>query len=495
MASTESATEPSESLRALQAALPECVQTAQAERYRASLDNLRLSHLPEAVVIPRDEEDVATVLKLANRMRVPVTARGAGSSTTGSATPIKGGWVLDFAGWKNLHIDRAARMAYVQPGVTVEELDAAARAEGLFYPPDPGSKKHATIGGTLACNAGGLRGAKYGVTRDYVYALEGFLPTGEFVKWGGDVKKYVSGYNMRDLWIGSEGTLGLITGAVLKLLPAPGAVATFLASFPDDAAALKVVRTMLEEGHNPSILELIDRQTSECFQIWAQRPDRPEHLFKHPVISRFISQPGAYLLIELDGHPAEVEEGKTRLEALLRDETPSWYRADSAQEAAALWQVRRASSQSMFRLGDTKLNEDVVVPLRSYEALFAYTLELRDRIGLGTPTFGHAADGNFHVHIMYNRGDAEQALRAEKGIHELMAKVVELGGVITGEHGVGLAKSPFLELQHSPAEIRAMRAIKKALDPYDIMNPGKMWEPFKVWEHPREEVDLPWDHK
>jgi len=495
MASRDPATEPSEALKALQAALPSpCVRTGDAIRYQASLDNLRLSHLPEAVVRPRDEEDVATVLKLANRLHVPITARGAGSNTTGAATPIRGGWVLDFAEWKQFEIDPVARMAYVQPGVTVQELDTAAREEGLFYPPDPGSKKYATLGGTLACNAGGLRGAKYGVTRDYVYALEGFLPTGEFVRWGADTKKYVSGYNMRDLWIGSEGTLGIVTGAVLKLLPAPGAQSTFLASFETDAAALKVVRTMLEQGFNPSILELIDRQTSECFQIWAHKPDRPEHLFGHPIISNFISRPGAYLLIELDGHPAEVAQSQLRLEELLRQHTEKWYNAQNAEEAEALWQVRRASSQSMFQLADTKLNEDIVVPLRSYEALFAYTLELRDRIGLGTPTFGHAADGNFHVHIMYDRKNAEQALRAEKGIHELMAKVVELGGVITGEHGVGLAKAPFLSLQHSPAEIRAMRAIKEALDPNGILNPGKIWEPFKVWEHPREEVRLPWDH-
>ncbi|MCD8482451.1 MAG: FAD-binding oxidoreductase [Verrucomicrobia bacterium] len=207
------------------------VSVAEDVLFRSSMDNLRLSRLPDAVVFPRDEEMVGQVLRLANELSVPVTARGAGSATTGATTPWHGGWVLDFSQWQQLHIDPVSQMAYVQPGVTVQALDQAALKHGLTYPPDPGSAKYATIGGTLACNAGGLRGAKYGVTRDYVYALEGFLPTGEFVRWGAGVKKYVSGYNMRDLWIGSEGTLGVITGAVLKLIPAPESRQTFFVRF------------------------------------------------------------------------------------------------------------------------------------------------------------------------------------------------------------------------------------------------------------------------
>lgn len=474
-------------LRALLESLPaDRVRQDDGERYRASMDNLRYSRRPDAVLHPADEDEVATILRLANEHRVPLTPRGAGSATTGAATPVKGGWVLDLASWKRLHIDRAAMMAYVQPGVTVQSLDDAARAEGLTYPPDPGSKKYATIGGTLACNAGGLRGAKYGVTRDYVFALEGFLPTGEFVRWGANLRKYVSGYNIRDLWIGSEGTLGIITGAVLKLLRRPAARSTVLAAFASEDEALAMIRRILEAPLLPSVLEFLDAESVECFR-------RAHHDGGLPAwIEPFLS--GPVLLLEFDGHVVEVEEDFARVLELLRQHGVPCKATHDEREAEELWTIRRRCSHAMFQLGPTKLNEDIVVPLDAQPALFAFLRELRAETGLPCPTFGHAADGNFHVHIMYDHADAAGRARAEAGIERLMRKVVELGGAITGEHGVGLAKSPFLEFQHSAPELKIMRAIKHTFDPNGILNPGKMFEPFRVWEHPREDVRMPWDH-
>jgi glycolate oxidase len=479
---------PSETaLHALQARLPAAsLRLDEAERYRASMDNLRLSRLPAVVIHPPDEAAVGTVLELANLHRVPVTVRGAGSATTGAATPLPGGWVLDFSSWRQVQIERATMMAYVQPGVTVQALDEAARAEGLFYPPDPGSKKYATIGGTLACNAGGLRGARYGVTRDYVYALEGFLPTGEFVRWGSNLRKDVSGYNVRDLWIGSEGTLGVITGAVLKLLPAPAARSTVLAVFETEDAALDTIRAILEAPLLPTVLEFLDDETVECFRRSRAGGGVPEWF--QPFLT------GPVLLIEFDGHRVEVEENFGRLLSLLKERRVLCKATHDEAEAEELWTIRRGCSKAMFQLGDAKLNEDIVVPLPAQKALFTFLRELRRETGLPCPTFGHAADGNFHVHIMYHQADPSECQRAEEGIARLMEEVVRLGGAISGEHGIGLAKSPFLGLQHSPVELRVMRALKELFDPHGILNPDKLFTPFRIWEHAREQVHLPWDH-
>ncbi|MFW6353190.1 MAG: FAD-binding oxidoreductase [Verrucomicrobiota bacterium] len=476
-----------DALRELQQILPpDRLQTGEEARYRASMDNLRFSRLPSAVLRPQDEDEVGAILRLANAHQVPLTTRGAGSATTGAATPTADGWVLDLSGWTQLHIEREASIAYAQPGVTVEALDAAARAEGLFYPPDPGSKKYATLGGTLACNAGGLRGAKYGVTRDYVLGLEGFLPTGEFVRWGSNLRKFASGYNIRDLWIGSEGTLGVITGAILKLLPAPPARTTLLASFAHEQAALETVRAILGAHMNPSILEFLDAATVGCFRTAPAGHEAPEWL-------RTLLD-GPLLLIEFDGHAAEVREHSIALESLLRQAGAPFRATEEATEAEELWRVRRGCSQAMFQLGNTKLNEDVVVPLEGQRPLLEFVHRLSEETGLACPTFGHAADGNFHVHIMYNAEDAGARARAEAGLQRLMEEVVRLGGAITGEHGIGLAKSPFLALQHSPEEIHLMQKLKDAFDPRGILNPGKIFEPFRVWEYPREQVRLPWDH-
>ncbi|NBB78013.1 MAG: FAD-binding protein [Verrucomicrobia bacterium] len=469
--------------RALKRRLPGRLFNDKDSRFHASLDNLRLSCLPNAVIRVQEAADVGVVLQLATRYGIPVTSRGAGSSATGSAVPLKGGWALDLSGLNQVVIDPVARIATVGAGVVTADLQAQVEARGLFFPPDPSSKKYSTIGGNIACNAGGMRCVKYGVTRDYVLGLQGYLADGSPFQFGLPLKKYVSGLNLRDLLIGSEGTLGVITEANLKLISKPEKRWTGMFAFKSEAAALKTVVALFKDGVNPSILEFLDRQSVGCAEQYTGKP-----IFEGQARS-------AILLVELDGRPAEVREQRKKLLALMENRTAAHREARTETQAEKLWQVRRTCSQSMFSLADTKLNEDVVVPLEKQAELVRYTLALKKEIGLATPTFGHAGDGNLHVHIMYNRDSEADAERAKAGIHKLMQKVVELGGVITGEHGIGLAKSPFMSIQHSAAEIAAMRAVKKALDPLGILNPGKIFDAFEVWDHEPVDVRLPWDHR
>ena len=470
-------------IKALRRKLPGRVFVDEKSCFDASLDNLRLSFLPDAVVKVQTAAEVGAVLKLAHKYTIPVTARGAGSSATGSAVPLHGGWVLDVSALDDIKIDTVSRMVTAGAGAVTSEIQDQVEAVGLFYPPDPSSKKYSTIGGNIACNAGGLRCVKYGVTRDYVLGLEGFYADGGPFKLGLALKKYVSGLNLRDLLIGSEGTLGVITAATLKLIPKPQKRWTGMFAFKSEAAALKAVVALFDAGLNPSILEFLDRQSVTCAERYTG------HLI-------FDDCPRAsILLIEVDGRPAEVREQRTRLLEFMQSRAIAHREARTDARAEALWQVRRTCSQSMFSIADTKLNEDVVVPIQKQAELIRYTIALKKEIGLATPTFGHAGDGNLHVHIMYDRSNAEDAVKAKVGIKKLMQKVVDLGGVITGEHGVGLAKAPFMELQHSKAEIAAMRAVKDALDPKGILNPGKIFEPFEVWDHNPVQVKLPWDHR
>jgi glycolate oxidase len=462
------------------------VRTDEAARFAASFDNTRLSFMPDAVVLPRDEADVATVLRLANAHRVPVTVRGAGSGSAGAAAPLRGGWVLQLAHWTGIAVDSAASMVTVQPGAITAAVDAAAAAHGLFYPPDPSSVKYCSIGGNIATNAGGLRAAKYGVCRDYVLGLEGFLPTGEFVRWGGPVRKYVSGYNLKDLWIGSEGTLGVITKAVLKLVPRPLARHTFLLAFDTDEAALEAASALLSRHVVPSVLEFLDTQTVTC-------AERRNGFPVFPSANSDAATTPAILLVEVDGHPATVAEDSARVREWAASTARAFRETGDGTEAEKLWNVRRTCSQAMFQLGNAKLNEDIVVPLAGYVPLIRFTREIKAQTGLATPTFGHAADGNFHIHIMYNRDDTDQCRRAQDGILLMMKKVVDLGGAITGEHGIGITKSPFLRLQHSEPEVAAMLAIKHALDPNNILAPDQIFKVTNVWDYRPVQVTLPWD--
>ncbi len=459
------------------------VDVSEKGRYAASYDSARISVMPQAVIRPKDEAQVGKILRLANMHKIPVTVRGGGSAMTGATVPVKGGWVLDLSRWKKLKISAAESLAYAQPGVILEDLDAAAHKVGLFYPPDPSSKKYATVGGSISTNAGGLHGAKYGVTRDYVVALEGFLPTGDFVRWGRPLRKYASGYNLRDLWVGAEGTLGVITRAVFKLIPRPSTRATFLCAFKDDAAALAAVGPLREAGVEPSVLEYMDVLSVRCAADFMGEPV-------------FAAHPAAALLLaEVDGAASDVKTQSTRLEAWAKKHALAFRRSKNETQAEALWEVRRKCSPAMFHLGDTKLSEDVVIPLGSYGKFTKLIAHLTKSTGLPVPVFGHVGDGNFHIHFMYAHASKQERACAEAGVRELFKGVVSLGGAISGEHGIGLSKSPFFSWQHTPAEEMAQRAVKKALDPNDILNPGKLFYPVQVSEFEPVRVKMPWDHK
>ncbi len=459
------------------------VRTDEAVRYETSFDSSKLSFLPDAVIAPRRNADLAAALALANEHRVPVTVRGRGTSLTGSASPLRGGWVIDLLGWNRLSIDAEAGLAQAQAGVKIADLQRAAEAKGWFYPPDPSSREYCTVGGNIACNAGGMHGGKYGVTRDFVLALKGFLPTGEFVEWGTPTKKFSAGFNLRDLWIGSEGMLGIITEATLKLIPRPLERWTLLTAFADEPAAFRAARALFARHVQPAICEFLDRYSVQCAESATKTAVFPGQAGR-PVI-----------LLELAGSASEVREGKAVLEAWAAGHAVAHRAARDRAEAETLWAVRRKCSGAMFELGDAKLNEDVVVPLKNYEKFARFLERLRRESRLAIPTFGHLGDGNLHVNIMYHAAVAAECRAAERAVKKLMREVVALGGAISGEHGIGLAKTPFLRLQHSPAQVRAMQAVKRALDPRGILNPGKMFDVFEVWKHPRVAVKLPWDHK
>jgi glycolate oxidase len=459
------------------------VRTDEEALREASFDSLKIPFQPEAVVLPRNNRDLGAALVLANEARVPVTIRGRGTSLTGSAAPRRGGWVVDISSWRRVRIDAETGLAYVQAGARVADIHRAAEAAGWFYPPDPSSREHCTIGGNIACNAGGMHGAKYGVTRDYVLALKGFLPTGEFVEWGTPTKKFSSGFNLRDLWIGSEGMLGIVTDAVLKLVPLPQVRWTLLATFEDEAEAFRSVRALFAKRIQPAICEFLDRYSVQC----AERATG-ETLFP--------GQSGRpIVLIELAGSASSVREERAAVEPWAKGSSVAWRAARTREQAEALWSVRRKCSSAMFEAGDAKLNEDVVLPARNYVRFARFLDRLRKSSGLSIPTFGHLGDGNVHVNIMYHSADRKESRAAVSALRSLMTEVVALGGAISGEHGIGLAKSPFLRIQHSPAQVNAMAAVKRALDPRGILNPGKMFEEFRVWEHKKLKVKLPWDHK
>ncbi len=451
--------------------------------FAASFDSSKISFLPEAVITPRREAEIGIVLDLANKYRVPVTVRGRGTTLMGSAVPVEGGWVIDMLKLNRIEIDEEAGLALLQAGATTASIQHAAEKLGWFYPPDPSSREYCTIGGNIACNAGGMYGGKYGVTRDFVIALRGFLPTGEYFEWGTATKKFAAGLNLRDLWIGSEGMLGVITGAVLKLIPQPTTRWTLLTAFEEEVTALAAARALFRQRIQPAICEFLDRESVMC----------TEQATGKTLFSGEAER--AVILLELAGSTSELNELKPTILAWAQQQALAFRETGSLKEAEELWAVRRKCSGAMFELGDTKLNEDIVVPMRSYEKFAKFLLGLKKKSRLPIPTFGHVQDGNLHVNIMFHGDNPKETKSAEAAVQMLMETVVKLGGAISGEHGIGLAKTPFLRIQHSPAQVRAMQAVKHALDPRGILNPGKMFKEVRIWKYPKLKLRLPWDDK
>ncbi len=427
-----------------------------------SFDGTGRSFIPDAVAFPDSPRQVSAILRLANRYRFPVIPRGAGSGMTGGSLPVRGGLVLAMARMNRIiEIDAANMVAVVEPGVITGELQAELGGHGLMYPPDPASLKFCTLGGNAAECAGGPTAVKYGVTRDYVIGLEVVLPTGEIMHTGVRTEKGVVGYDLTRLFIGSEGTLGVFTRLILRLLPLPETRETFLLTFSSLRAATTLVGTLLRAGLTPCTLEYMDETAIRVVRdrISLVLPD----------------QTRALLLLEFDGSRAEVAQQRQHLDQVLRGHDLTCRRAENEREKEELWQARRAISPATFALRPDKIGEDVVVPRSRIPELVEYTTSLARRLGLTILTFGHAGDGNIHVNIMIDRSDRRELDRGLAAKKELFQRVIELGGTLSGEHGIGITKSAFLPLEIDPVALDLMQRIKQLFDPANILNPGKIF--------------------
>ena len=419
------------------------------------------SHLPDAVARPRSARSVATILRFAHARRIPVTARGAGFGYVGGCVPIHGGIALSLARMNRIkEIHPEDFVAVVQPGVKTLELQNAVEKLGLYYPPDPASRADCSLGGNIATNAGGPRCLKYGVTRDYVLGLEVVLADGTAVKLGSRTHKNKTGFDLARIFVGSEGMLGVVTEATLKLLPFPSFRACLAIGFNSMKAAAQIIRKIFAAGFLPSALEVADAFTLAAAQ---KRTG-----------SRRLAGCRAHLIVELDGQERSVRGELKQLESLILSAQVRFVeRAFGAEKCEEIWQLRREFSYALRDTGLTKLNEDIVVPRGRLEELFAFAETLQQRHGFPVACFGHAGDGNIHVNLMVDESLPNHARRCDAALDDLFAKVIALGGVITGEHGVGLAKKPWWPLAAS-VEVRALHArLKQALDPHAILNPGK----------------------
>ncbi|MGB8266971.1 MAG: FAD-linked oxidase C-terminal domain-containing protein [Candidatus Velthaea sp.] len=419
---------------------------------------------PPLVVLPQTIDEVVAIHRLATRERVALTPRAMGSGLSGGAVPLEGSIVLGVARMNRiLAIDPVDRVAVVEPGVITAHLQAEVEKLGLFYPPDPSSLKQSAIGGNIAENAGGARGLKYGVTGDYVLALAVVLPDGTLVRTGGRAVKNVTGYNLRALFTGAEGTLGTIVESTLRLIAKPKAARTALAVYDrlEDAAA--TVTAVLGAGILPTSIELIDRLTIRCIE--------------ENVSVGLPLDADAVLLFGVDGDHVEILDGElAAIERVARDcGARDVTRARDAAESERLWNARRAISPSLARRRPNKLGEDIAVPRRAIVAMCTRVREIAAAYGLEIPLFGHIGDGNLHPNILCDKRDPEEMARVAAAAREIFEAAVALGGTLSGEHGIGLLKKQFMELDLGPDTLALMRAIKDTIDPLGIMNPGKMF--------------------
>ncbi|ADU97055.1 D-lactate dehydrogenase (cytochrome) [Thermovibrio ammonificans HB-1] len=416
--------------------------------------------VPDVVVFPETTEDVAKILAFASEEGIPVYPRGAGSGLTGGAAPLEGGIVVSTEKMNSIvEIDEDNLGVLVEPGVVTYDLQVEVEKRGLFYPPDPSSYKYSTIGGNIAENAGGPRCVKYGVTKDYVMQLEVVFADGTVAKVGSKAVKSVAGYNLKDLIVGSEGTLAFITKAYLKLIPKPEAVRTALAVFPKVEQAAQAVADMFKAKVIPTACEFLDKNSIVAVERYAKigLPTYAEGL----------------LIIEVDGYEAVVDELISRaVEVCKAAGAEEIKTAATKQEREALWMARRAVSPAIVQLKPKKINEDVVVPRSRIPELIKNVYRIADKYNLMVVNFGHAGDGNIHVNFMYEPHEAD---RVEQAVREVFELTVALEGSISGEHGIGWMKKEFLPLEVGPA-LEKMKAVKRALDPKNILNPGKVFD-------------------
>ncbi|MCY8037625.1 glycolate oxidase subunit GlcD [Bacillus paralicheniformis] len=419
--------------------------------------------MPDAVIAPRSTEEVSQIVKICNTHRIPIVPRGSGTNLCAGTCPTEGGIVLLFKHMNRiLEIDEENLTITVQPGVITLDLIHAAEEKGLFYPPDPSSMKISTIGGNINENSGGLRGLKYGVTRDYVMALEVVLANGDIIRSGGKLAKDVAGYDLTRLFVGSEGTLGIITEATLKLIPAPETKKTVLALYQDIDSAAQTVSNIIAHKIIPTTLEFLDQPTIQVIEDFAK--------IGLPVHAK------AVLLIEQDGTEEAVRRDIALIEEICtKGNAVSVQTAQTESEAENLREARRTALSALARLKPTTILEDATVPRSEIAEMVKAINTIAEKHKISICTFGHAGDGNLHPTCTTDVRNSEEMKRVEQAFEDIFKKAVELGGTITGEHGVGEMKAPYLELKLGKAGIAAMKAVKQALDPNSIMNPGKIF--------------------
>lgn len=438
------------------------VLTRDADLEAYSYDGTWKKSRPDLVCLPGTTEEVATVLRLANHHGIPVTPRGAGTGLAGGSVPVRGGIVLALTRLNRiLRIDEQNLLAEVEPGVITADLQRAVEQVGLYYPPDPSSRQACTIGGNIATNAGGPRCFKYGVTRDYLLGLEAVLPNGEVIRTGGRTVKNVSGYDLTRLFCGSEGTLCVITRAILRLIPQPECTTAILAVFSDLDRAVSAVPALVRAGGIPAAIEFMDQTALGAAQQF--------------VDLRLPAGTAAALLIEVDGFREAVDrQAREVVTALQRLGADHVRRATTPQEEQDLWTVRRSINPALTRIKPIKVGEDVTVPISRMAEFVRGFHRLREQYGLQMVIFGHAGDGNLHPNVLLDPGDPSEVARMEAVIAEVARLALDLGGSLSGEHGIGSFKAPFLHWELGDSGISTIRAIKRALDPHHILNPGKL---------------------
>lgn len=430
-----------------------------------SYDATRTRYEPDAVIFPRDEQDIKDILKYCNEHKIIITPRGAGSGFTGGALPASGGVILAFEKHMNkiIEIDMQNMLAIVQPGVVNMDLQKAAEEVGLFYPPDPASEEYSTLGGNVSENAGGMRAAKYGITKDFVMAIRAVLPSGEVIRAGKKTIKDVAGYNVAGILIASEGTLAVTTEITLKLIPKPRFKQTYMGIFPDVTSAMNAVFKSLASGANPVAMEFLDALVIKAL--------------KEKLNVNLPSDAGAVLVGDVDGNLED--EIKFQLDILSRsfkeNGATKFIVAKDEKEAKELWFARKNASPSITIFGTQKLNEDISVPRSKLPVALEGIYKIGKKYNLTVPCFGHAGDGNIHVNVIVKDKNNEKEMEdGHKAIEEIFQFVVDLEGTLSGEHGIGTSKAPYMKIAFNEIEMELFRSIKKAFDPNNILNPNKM---------------------
>ncbi len=429
-----------------------------------SYDATREHFEPDAVIFPRHEQDISDILKYCNEKKIIIVARGAGSGFTGGALPSKGGVILAMEKHMNkiLEIDVKNMVAVVQPGVVNMDLQKAVEEIGLFYPPDPASQDYSTLGGNVSENAGGMRAAKYGITKDYVMATRAVLPNGDIIRAGKKTIKDVAGYNISGILVASEGTLAVLSEITLRLIPKPKLTKTAMGIFPTVKDAMEAVYKTMASGITPVAMEFLDNLTIRAV----------EQTFNKGLPL----DAGALLVTDVDGNMEDdLEFQLNQIEKVFKENgCTEFKRAKDDAEAADIWFARRNASPALSVYGSKKLNEDVTVPRAVLPQLLEKFYAIAEKYDVKIPCFGHTGDGNVHTNVMVDGSDPEQVKIAYKAIEEVFQATVDLGGTLSGEHGIGLAKAPYMHMAFTPEEMMLFKSIKKAFDPNNILNPSKM---------------------